>query len=175
MATNVIQGKNRFIVTSDPTMNGVGEAPIGSFKSVSGLSKEVETSEWKTGDMKTVAKLPGNTKFANISFKRGFDLDSELADWFGTVSSQECADPTVPMYRTVYIYVIDRSCNIFKKIKVDNAWPCKYEADELDSMSNDPWLETLEIAHSGWSYVDVPPLTKVPDDWWAKIQGAIVT
>lgn len=170
MAT--IQGKNRFLVTTD---NGTsGEVLLGSFKSVGGLTKEVETTEWKTGDMLSVAQLPGNTKYGKIVLKKGFDAGNAASDWFGAVSSLDpCSAVPAVMYRTVYIYVIDRNCRIFKKIRVASAWPSKYEADDLDSMSNDPWLETLEISNSGWEYIVVADPTALPPNPWITIDGSI--
>ena len=50
---------------------------LSGFQSVSGLGLETEVIE----DPTTVRKLPGRTKYSNITLKRGYTTDTGLYDW----------------------------------------------------------------------------------------------
>lgn len=146
---SLIAGKNRFHVFR---VESGAEIEIGSYKQVTGLELETETQEWKTGDLNNVVKLPGTTKYPPIVLHKGFDSNHVLSDWYSTIwNASESAATQWDCY-DVIIYVLDRQGNIFRKIIVKDAWPSKYSADDLDGMSSDPWLESVELQHSGWSY-----------------------
>jgi len=150
-----IRAKHRFRVYSDDTPQGGsdGLVELGSFKTVAGLSLETDAIEWKTGDMNAVIKLPGFTKYPAIVCKRGFDQDTKLKDWYNKVWSLSNGGGAIEYRRDLILKIFDRDgVTLFKQIRARDAWPSKYDADDLDGMSSDPWVEGLELQHSGWDY-----------------------
>lgn len=144
--------KNRFQVFSKDSKGNF--TPLGSFRNISGLSVETEQTSWKTGDMLSELKVPGETKFGHITLKKGVDSNDNLSKWRNNIFSKDCSSDTDGTdFRDTYIFIIDRACKIQRVIFVDHAWPSKYELDELDSMSSDALIESVELANSGWYYV----------------------
>lgn len=139
--------KNRFQVC---TKDASGFKKLGSFRNVSGISVETEQTKWKTGDMLAEMTVPGETRFNNITLKKGVDSNKQISEWRANIFSGDCS--AGEDYRDVYILVIDRACVVQRVIHVSNAWPSKYELEELDSMSSDALLESVELSHSGWVY-----------------------
>ena len=149
-------GKNRFHVyyqlLNETTLAPEGELiELGKFKEVGGLSSETDQTEWKTGADIQIIKIPGLTKFPSLSLKKGFDDDDEIARWRENIYNDGCMQKMD--YRDLYIFVLGRDCKVNRVIYVEKAWPIKYEADNLDGMSNDPWIESADFAHSGWKYL----------------------
>ena len=57
------------------------------FTEVSGVTMESDIIEYREGsDVTHVRKLPGLSKYGNITLKRGFTDSTELADWRKTVT-----------------------------------------------------------------------------------------
>lgn len=140
--------KNRFQVCYK---DGDGNfAKLGSFRNVGGISAETEQTDWKTGDMLATLKVPGETKFGALTLKKGVDANKKLGEWRDNIYSGSCDQGED--YRDVYILIIDRACIVQRVIHASNAWPSKYELEELDSMSSDALLESVELSHSGWAY-----------------------
>lgn len=140
--------KNRFQVCARDSSGKFTK--LGSFRNVSGLSVETEQTKWKTGDMLSELTVPGETKFNNITLKKGSDDDHQIANWRAEIFSGDCSQGKA--YKDVFILIIDRKCIVRRVIHVSNAWPSKYELEELDSMSSDALLESVELSHSGWVY-----------------------
>ena len=92
--------------------------PTAYFRSVSGLSVEIEVVEFREGGSNDVHKIPGRVKYPNLVLKEGFTGASELQKW---------------------------------ALQLTNAWPAKWEGPELDASKNEIAIETIEIAHEGWS------------------------
>ena len=156
-----IRNKNRFHVFYDENNDGT-MVELGSFKTVGGLALETDVTEWKTGDMDAMRKLPGTTKYPPVTLHRGFDTDTKLKDWYDAVWNLSNGAGAAEYRKTVIVYVVNRTGTVFKKIRVEAAWPSKYQADDLDGMSSDPWLEQVELQHAGWDYEPVAADEKVP-------------
>jgi phage tail-like protein len=151
-ANTLINGKNRFYVTA--VADSGAETFIGNVKQVGGIESEIEVTEWKSGDRPNAVKIPGTVKFPPITLHRGFDKDHFLSNWYAALFDPDTGNASDAFTcRTMYIYVLDRNGNIFRKVQISDAWPSKYTGDELDATSNDPWMEVVEIQHSGWKYV----------------------
>jgi phage tail-like protein len=155
MATgSEIRAKHRFHVFSDDTNQGGSEGlvELGSFKTVTGLELETEVTEWKTGDMAAMIKLPGFTKYPGISISKGFDDDTKLKEWYDLVWDSSEGKGAKEYRKDLIIKILNRDGTSFKIIRAINAWPSKYNADDLDGASSDPWVESIEVQHNGWRY-----------------------
>lgn len=117
---------------------------VAGFSECSGLSAETAVIEYREGsDKGGVRKLPGLTKFSNITLKRGLTTSRELWHWHRTVVTG-----TVER-RTGRIVVLDDARNPAASYRFVEAWPVKYEGPRLKATGNDVAIETLEIAHEG--------------------------
>jgi len=108
---------------------------VADFSEVSGLSSETTVIEYRTGAMRgSTRKLPGLTKYSNITLKRGITSGTELWEWRQHVVDGEG----------------DRGQELLRWNLV-NAWPCKWQGPSFDAKGNEVAIETLELAIEGLS------------------------
>jgi phage tail-like protein len=121
-------------------IEGVTEA---GFSEVSGIVNETEVIEYREGGDKVNSprKLPGLTKYSNLTLKRGVTADNSLWNWRKTV-----IDGAVER-RNGSIILLDASRAEILRWNFFNGWPCKWEGPTLNAKSNEVAIETLEIAH----------------------------
>jgi phage tail-like protein len=122
-----------------------GGSKIG-FTEVSGLDVEREVIEYRDGSSKEYSKLkmPGLTKFSNITLKRGsFKKDNDFYNWWisNKLETVERRDITISLLNEEHTPIITW--------KVKNAWPSKIQPTDLKSDDNSIAIETMEIVHEG--------------------------
>ena len=116
-----------------------------SFSEVRGLETCIDVVDYRAGDAKTSTeqKLPGLTKFTNITLKRGLTRDLSFWTWIQTAISG-----TVTR-RAVAIILLDQTDNPVLRWQLRNAWPCKWSGPVLNAGCSDVAIEELELAHEG--------------------------
>jgi phage tail-like protein len=115
---------------------------VAGFSEVSGLEFETEVIEYRTGDTEpTVRKLPGLTKYANVTLKRGLTADPAMWEWI--IQSQQ----RPVLRRNGSIVLLDENREPALRWEFRNGWPCKYRGPVLDATGNEVAIETLEICH----------------------------
>ena len=121
-----------------------GIAPA-AFKSVSGLSAEVEVIEYRSGadTLTSSRKLPGRVRYSNVTLTRGITSSRDLWDWWRTVVEGNA------QRRNVEIVLLDDSRNVVLRWLLRDAWIVKIEGPELDAGGNEVAIETVELAHEG--------------------------
>lgn len=122
-----------------------GGAKIG-FTEVSGLDVEREIIEYRDGASKEYSKLkmPGLTKYSNITLKRGsFSEDNDFYEWWSSIKLD-----TVDR-RDITISLLNEEHEPVITWKVKNAWPSKIQPTELKSDDNSVAIETMELVHEG--------------------------
>jgi phage tail-like protein len=122
-----------------------GGTQIG-FQEVSGLDIEVEPIEYRQGASPdfTKIKMPGMTKFSNITLKRGsFSGDNEYFDWFNSIQLN-----TVER-RTITISLLNEEGTPAITWKINKAFPIKVQSTDLKAEGNEVAVESIEIAHEG--------------------------
>ena len=122
-----------------------GGSKIG-FTEVSGLDVEREVIEYRDGSSKEYSKLkmPGLSKFSNITLKRGsFKKDNDFYDWWisNKLETVDRRDITISLLNEEHTPIITW--------KVKNAWPSKIQPTDLKSDDNSIAIETMEIVHEG--------------------------
>ncbi len=123
-------------------IDGITQA---GFSDCSGLGSSNDPIEYREGgDNTTVRKLPGLTKYTNISLKRGLSDSRELYDWYRLVVTGKTER------RNGSIVVLDAD-GITEVVRWNffNAWPAKLEGPTFSAKGNEVAIETLEIAHEG--------------------------
>lgn len=114
------------------------------FTDASGFDTSIDVHEYREGgDNTTMRKLPGPTKYGNITLKRGVTDDDELYKWMlegvrGNVQR-----------RSGSIIVNDATGAEKVRWNFREAWPMKWSAPEFTAKGNDVAIETFELAHEG--------------------------
>jgi phage tail-like protein len=128
----------RFMVEID----GIAHA---SFSECSGLQAEIEIFEWQEGGVNHFThRLPGRTKFSNITLKRGI-ATPELWAWFSAVQRGR------PQRLTISIVLF--GYQDMQKIRwvVSGALPIKWIGPNFKADANEVAVESIELIHNGFN------------------------
>jgi phage tail-like protein len=140
MATGQIPdpyGNFNFLVEID----GIARA---AFQEVSGFDSTIDVIEHREGgENTTLRKLPGMTKYSNISLKWGITDDQELYQWHRQIVQGDI------LRRNGSIVLLDRAGGEVARWNFYRAWPTKYDGPDFNAEGNDVAIETLELAHEG--------------------------
>ena len=123
-------------------IDGVARA---AFSEVSGLESETAVIEYRVGNEKVnwVRKLPGLTRFGNITLRRGVTQDADLWNW-----RKEIVDGEIDR-RNGAIILLDDKRNEVVRWNFRNGWICKWVGPTLNAKANEVAIESIEIAHEG--------------------------
>ena len=114
------------------------------FTEVSGLTTEQDIVEYREGNEPARArKLPGITKFNNITLKRGIVGDAALWQWRKTTLDG------MTERRSGSIVLLDEGRAEVMRWNFFEGWVCKWEGPTLNSTANEVAVETVEICHEG--------------------------
>jgi phage tail-like protein len=134
---------------NDPLRNFRFRLEIGGinqahFSEVTGFDTSTDQIDYREGDDPThVRKLPGLTKYGNVTLKRGITDSIDLYNWYRDVVAGQVRRETVA------IIVMDEVGNDKARFQITEAWPCKYDPMDLNAKGNDVSIETLELANEG--------------------------
>ncbi len=123
---------------------GVGNDNDARFQSVGGLNMELEVENIKEGGQNLFEhKLPGRSKFSELSLKRGLLLDSEVVQWIKEALYNRDFKPA-----NMNIKLLGSDHQPLLTWQVFNAWPRKWSVSDLNATENTVMVETLEIAYN---------------------------
>ena len=115
-----------------------------AFQECSGFDSTIDVIEHREGGENTTPrKLPGLTKYSNITLKWGMTNDRELYDWHRRVVEGEIER------KNGSIVLRDRKGEEVARWNFVRAWPTKWDGPDLNAEGNDIAIETLELAHEG--------------------------
>lgn len=119
----------------------------GEFIGMSGLTITREVKEVVEGGTNDFTyKLGGHVKFENIVLKKGIGYDRDLWNWF----SVGLYDGKVKR-KNISIILGNGEHKRAKQWDVYHAYPVKWSGPELDAKTSDVAIETLELAHHGFT------------------------
>ncbi len=122
----------------------IGGIQQAGFSECSGFDITVDPIDYREGTEAThVRKLPGLTKYGNVTLKWGITDSTELYDWH-----KEIVNGTIKR-QTIAIQVVDEAGNDKARWEVVEAWPSKYDPMDLNAKGNDVSIETLELCNEG--------------------------
>lgn len=127
-------------------IDGITQA---GFMDCSGFSANTDPIEYREGnenpgsDPKTMRKLPGMTKYNNITLKWGLTDNAELYEWYRDITKGKVER------RNGSIVVMDLDGKEKVRWNFRNGWPTKWDGPDFSSKGNDVAVETLEITHEG--------------------------
>lgn len=105
-----------------------------------------EAIDYRVGtDPTHVRKLPGLTKYGNVTLKWGVTDSQELYEWHKKVVAGGIADAR----KSVKVVVIDESGADKASFLVSEAWPTKYHPTDLNAKGNEVFIELLELVNEG--------------------------
>ncbi len=117
-----------------------------AFSEFSGLQAEVEVFSYEEGGCNEyVHKLPGRTKFSNITLKRGVAATDDLWLWFQDVING------VVKRKNVSVVLYDATHSEAKRWNFARAYPVKWVGPAFKAGENAISIDTLELAHEGMS------------------------
>jgi phage tail-like protein len=118
----------------------------GYFSEVAIGESTTEPIDYREGNEPThVRKLPGLTKYGNITLKWGVTDSMELYNWHKNVVAGQIKDQR----KKVKIIVIDESGADKASYVVTDAWPTKYDPSDLNGKGNEVFIEVLELVNEG--------------------------
>jgi phage tail-like protein len=122
----------------------IGQIQHAMFSEFSGLQAEVEVLSYEEGGCNDfVHKLPGRTKFSNITLKRGVAYTDELWLWFMQVMNGAV------MRKNVSVVLYNAAHKEVKRWNFVRAYPVKWSGPAFKASENAISIETLELAHEG--------------------------
>lgn len=122
-------------------IDGITQA---GFSDCSGFGASTDPIEYREGgENTTVKKLPGVTKYNNISLKWGLTDSSELYNWYRDVVKGKV------QRKNGSIIVLDQEGKEKIRWNFFNGWPTKWDGPDFSAKGNDVAIETLELAHEG--------------------------
>jgi len=117
-------------------------SPSAGFAEVSGLSTETGVIEYRNGnEPTTLRKLPGLSKYADITLKRGFTQSKDLWEWRRAVISGQTER------RGGAIVVLNEAREQVLRFEFREGWPSRWDGPPLDAMGKGVAIETLVISH----------------------------
>lgn len=120
-------------------IDGITQA---GFSDCSGFGASTDPMEYREGgDTKTVRKLPGLTKYTNITLKWGLTDSKELYNWYRDVVNGKIER------KSGSIILLDLEGNEKVRWNFFDAWPTKWDGPDFTAKGNDVAIETLELAH----------------------------
>jgi len=122
---------------------------VGGFSEVSGLQAEIEVHDYREGGLNQyMHRLAGPVRYpGNLLLKRGVTDNLSLWLWHKEIRSG------VVKRRNVTILLRDSAGQVARVWHLDQAWPVRWSGPELRADGNTVAVETLELAHCGFSAV----------------------
>jgi phage tail-like protein len=123
-------------------LKGITEA---AFAECTGLQAETEVFEWEEGGLNEYRhRLPGRTKFPNLTLKRGI-AKSDLWEWYhGVLTGTKIQRHDFSIILVGYAGMNEARWNIF------GALPIKWIGPTFKSGANEAAVETIELVHNGF-------------------------
>mgnify|MGYP003402735604 CR=1 FL=1 len=119
---------------------------VAGFSEVAIGATTTEAIDYREGNEPLrVRKLPGITKYGNVSLKRGVTDTRELFDWHHQIVQGQISSSR----RNVVIVVLGEAGDDRARFVVSNAWPTKYDPSDLNAKGNEVFIECLELANEG--------------------------
>ena len=112
------------------------------FSEVSGLGSETEIIEYRNGNSPVFStiKLPGLTKYGNVTLKRGLTGNLDLWEWRKAIIAGQ------PDRRDGRILLLDEAGTVVVTWKLFSCWPAKLMGPDLAASGNEIAIEVLELA-----------------------------
>lgn len=125
----------------------ISSVSVASFSEVSGFDASVDVIEYREGSdpVNSPRKMPGLTKYGNVTLKWGMSDNMDFFEWVKGISDGTKAD-AADRVTDVTITLQDDSHSPIASWTLTNAWPCKYTAPDFNATSSEIAFESVELA-----------------------------
>jgi phage tail-like protein len=122
---------------------GDSESPAGGFRECSPIAREVCVVEYRNGNEKQSSprKLPGLTRFPDVTLRRGVIGSLDLWNWI------EQAGQGPGAYRNIEIQLLSEDRTPVQSWRLINAFPVRVAAGPFDACSCEVAIEELTLAY----------------------------
>jgi phage tail-like protein len=118
----------------------------GYFSEVAIGETTTEPIDYREGtDPNHVRKLPGLTKYGNITLKWGVTDSTELYEWHKKILAGQIGSQR----KKAKIIVQGEDGTDKASFLVSEAWPTKYDPSDLNGKGNEVFIELLELVNEG--------------------------
>jgi phage tail-like protein len=122
----------------------VNGTEIGGFSEVAGLEVRTEVDEYREGGVNDyVHKIAKETRYPNLTLKRGITDATELWDWHQQIVSGDVHR------KTLSVVLIDAQRRERWRWVFRDAYPVKWNGTDLNATGNTVAVESVEFAHHG--------------------------
>jgi len=127
----------RFVVEINGTL-------VGGFSEVTGFERRTEVDDYREGGVNDyVHKIAKETRYPNLTLKRGITDITNLWQWHQQIISGEI------VRKTVSVILLDSlGLEKWRWIFAD-AYPVKWNGSDMNANSNTVSVESVELAHHG--------------------------
>lgn len=118
----------------------------GGFSEVAGFDISIDVIEYREGNETTTPrKLPGLTKYSNITLKAGTVDTAAMHDWIA-----DCVEGNIERQTlTLNAHGEESPDEVVASWTIYECWPVKYTAPDFNALGSEVAIETLELAHEG--------------------------
>jgi phage tail-like protein len=122
-----------------------GGVLAAGFSEITGMNAEVQAVEYREGrdPNSNTRKLPGLSKYGNVTLKRGVVVDQDFFKWFKTGVDGDI------LRIDLSILLLDEQRQEKVRYNLTNAWPVKFMAPDMKAAANEIAVNSLELAHEG--------------------------
>lgn len=126
----------------------ISSVTVASFSEVSGFDATIDVIEYREGadEINSPRKMPGLTKYGNITLKWGISNNQSFYEWVSDISSGEKSDIESRVCDVTISLMDDKLSSTLASWTLRNAWPCKYTAPDLNASSSEIAFESVEMA-----------------------------
>lgn len=119
---------------------------VAGFSEVSGFDANIDVIEYREGSdtINSPRKLPGLTKYGNVTLKWGMTDDVTFYEWVSQISRGEATGED--RLKTVTINLQNDAHDTIATWTLNNAWPCKYVAPDFNASASEVAFESVEMA-----------------------------
>ena len=147
----------KFLVSWGPSEGGDLTLVAGVSK-IGPLSRSTEQVEYREGGAPTgTRKIPGQTKYDEISLERGIILDTAFEQWANKLWYYQNTDKLgnevslKDFRKDIIIEVYNEAGQLAIAYKVYRCWVSEFQAlPELDASANAVAIQTLKLENEGW-------------------------
>ena len=130
----------------------VGNIKEAAFTECSGLEVSTDVFEYKEGGLNEYShKLPGRTKYSNITLKRGFALSNDLYKWYQEMEEGLLTGKKVERKHVTITLYSSANQQELMRWTLNDAFPVKWAGPAFKTGEAAISIETLEFAHHGIS------------------------
>jgi phage tail-like protein len=125
----------------------IDKKEVAHFLECSGLKSSTTIFELEEGGMNhRVHKLPGQSRWENITLRYGVTGDATMLQWRGDILQDKFkADSR----KNGAIVMKNNNMQVVRRYNFKAAWPVSWEGPSFNAQSNELAIESVELAHDG--------------------------